>query len=359
MSVADFSPSRSGAIEGGADKTAIFLKLFSGEVLTAFEQENSMADCVITRTIKNSKSAQFPILGRTTASFHTPGVLLTGKSVLQNERIISLDNNMVSDISVAEIDELMASYEVRSPFSSEIGQALARTMNLYQTLTLIQAARTNRTMATGVATAGMVGITPPSAIYSANAATVEATLRGAIFSAAQALDLQFVPKFGRKIQLQPAQYYLLVNSGALTGSFLNKDVGGGGSVAAGRLPDEIVGFQPKLNYSYPQWKARDTANQLSDDAPAGPLNIALANNARAYGPAAVAAATSLYGYDKSVAVAHHTSAIGTVRATGVSIEQERSVGRLATLIVGRYAAGHNVLRPEATVEIATGESSLS
>ena len=347
MAAGDYTPNRSGQAEGTGSTTALFLKLYAGEVLTAFNQQNTMNNCHMVKTgVSGRKSEQFPVLGRTTADYHTPGALLAGQSILANERTISLDNIMVSSVSIANIDEIMAHYETRSAYVAEMASALANKMNLFQTLTLIQAARTNRTMSTGVASAGAAGITPPDSIYSAGADTTEATLRAALFTAAQRADAQFLPISGRYVQLKPAQWYLLVNTFQ---GFLNRDIGGAGSWSTTDLPT-VATWVPVKNLSYPTWKARDTA--------AGAFSQpSLANNT--YGPAVVGSATSLYGYNKSVAICHHMSAIGTLRAEGISVESDYQVDRQASIVVGKYVAGHGVLRPEAAIEIATGESELS
>jgi hypothetical protein len=49
--------SRLGAINGGSDKDALFLKVFAGEVLTAFSEKNVLMDKHMVRTISSGKSA--------------------------------------------------------------------------------------------------------------------------------------------------------------------------------------------------------------------------------------------------------------------------------------------------------------
>ena len=51
--MANASSVRLGAINQGADKTALFLKVFAGEVITAFEQKAYTLDKHIIRTIKS------------------------------------------------------------------------------------------------------------------------------------------------------------------------------------------------------------------------------------------------------------------------------------------------------------------
>ena len=58
--MANATVSRLGAINGvvttKTDQEALFLKIFSGEVLTSFEQTTVAKDRVMTRTISNARS---------------------------------------------------------------------------------------------------------------------------------------------------------------------------------------------------------------------------------------------------------------------------------------------------------------
>ena len=67
------SPSRLGQVNLTGDTDALFLKVFSGEILTTFEELNVMKDLHMVRTIQSGKSAQFPLTGIATAKYHTPG----------------------------------------------------------------------------------------------------------------------------------------------------------------------------------------------------------------------------------------------------------------------------------------------
>ena len=55
--MADATVSRLGADNGGVDKTALFLKVFSGEVMTEFARRTVVMDKHSVRTISNGKSA--------------------------------------------------------------------------------------------------------------------------------------------------------------------------------------------------------------------------------------------------------------------------------------------------------------
>ena len=67
-----YDVSRLGQTNLSGDVRSLFLKLYAGEVLTSFEATNIMMPLMRTRTISKGKSASFPMLGRTTAEYHTP-----------------------------------------------------------------------------------------------------------------------------------------------------------------------------------------------------------------------------------------------------------------------------------------------
>lgn len=51
------------------DRDALFMKIFSGEVLTAFTRTSVMMDKQIVRTIPHGRSASFAVMGRTHAKY--------------------------------------------------------------------------------------------------------------------------------------------------------------------------------------------------------------------------------------------------------------------------------------------------
>ena len=72
--MANTLPSRLGLVNNtGSDVNELFLKVFSGEILTTFEEANVMKGLHTIRTISNGKSAQFPVTGIATAKYHSSG----------------------------------------------------------------------------------------------------------------------------------------------------------------------------------------------------------------------------------------------------------------------------------------------
>ena len=111
-----------------ADRRALYLKLFSGELFKGFQRNTIARDLVTRRSLKNGKSLQFIFTGRTTAEYHTPG-----KSILGNddnappvaEKTITCDDLLISSAFVYELDETLAHYDLRGEISRKIGYALA------------------------------------------------------------------------------------------------------------------------------------------------------------------------------------------------------------------------------------------
>jgi hypothetical protein len=315
--MANATPSRLGANNGGSDKDALFLKVFSGEVLTAFEQQTIMMDKHQVRTIANGKSAQFPVMGRTSADYHTPGDEITGDSINHSEKVITINDLLLASTFIANIDEAKNHYDVRSVYSREMGIALANQMDKHILQTIIQAA--NETTATVTGEADMVG----EVITSANSGTDGDTLIAAIFDAAQALDEKNVPEDNRYVVVKPEQYYLLANSSKV----INVDFGnaGNGSTATGKVM-QVAGINVLKSNNLPT------------------TNITTGVDAGTSTRQAVDASNT-------TALVFHPSAAGTVKLMDLATESEYDIRRQGTLMVAKYAVGHGVLRNEAAVQI--------
>lgn len=311
--------SRIGQINGAGDVDALFLKVFSGEVLTSFEKTNVMMDKHQVRTITSGKSAQFPVMGRGSAYYHAPGNFIPGGQIKHAERVITIDDLLIAPAFIASIDEAKTHYDVRSVYSKELGAKLANTMDRHVLQTGVQAARATKT----IDDTDQFGGTRIDIGVAANADNGD-TLAEAMFTAAKVLDEKEVPADSRFMFVRPAQFYALARSTKV----LNRDWGGEGSYAAGNVI-RVAG-----------------------------ITIVKTNNL----PGAVVANGSLEAgtgnkyagdYSKTVGLVMHPSAIGTVKLMDLSMEGEYQINRQGYLMVAKYAVGHGVLRPEAAVELHT------
>ena len=106
---------------------ALFLKLYAGEVLTAFQSKNIMMPLHRVRTISKGKSAQFPMTGKyRDAGYHTPGKEIIPTAAKQGERIVSIDDLLVNAQFIPNIDEAMSHYDIRSIYTQEAGFGLGK-----------------------------------------------------------------------------------------------------------------------------------------------------------------------------------------------------------------------------------------
>lgn len=316
--MANASPSGIGQVNNTGASDALFLKQFSGEVLTSFEQATVTADKQMVRTIASGKSAQFPVMGRSSAAYHTPGAEITGTDINHNEKVITINDLLLSSHFISNIEEAKNHYDVRSVYSTEMGRALAFQMDKHVLQTMAQAAAAS-------ANVGDNGYASGTILTDADSNTNADSLIGSIFDAAEALDDNYVPSEGRFCFLKPEQYYLLANASKA----VNVDYSGQGSIANGNVV-QIAGINLVKTPHLP------TADITGTGVDAGGTG----------GPQAVNAANT-------TALIAHTSAVGTVKLMDLAVESEYDIRRQGTLMVAKYAMGHGVLRPEAAVQIQT------
>ena len=313
------TPSRLGAANGAvanfAQKNALFLKVFAGEVLTAFDETNVMKDLHVSRTISSGKSAQFPVTGKANAAYHTVGTPLLGtQNIKHNEIVVNIDDVLIADTFIANIDEAKNHYDVRAEYSRLLGMALAKQFDVRCLQLGVLAAR-------GAAT--VTGGNGGTAITDADAATNGASLAASIFAAAQAMDEKDVPENDRVAIVKPAQYYQLVQ----TTDVINRDFGGAGVYADGTVL-RVAGIQIVKSNNVP------TTNVAS--ATAGENNTYHGN------------------FSTTVALVMQKSAIGTVKLMDLAVERtsgDFEIMYQGTLMAAKYAMGHGILRPECAVEI--------
>ena len=88
-----------GQVNSAGTADALFLKVFSNEVLTQFIRENQMLGMSTVRTLnQGAKSSAFPVTGFVSANYHTAGNEITGQAIKHNEKIINLDDMLLADV---------------------------------------------------------------------------------------------------------------------------------------------------------------------------------------------------------------------------------------------------------------------
>ncbi|MFV7520703.1 hypothetical protein ACNPN6_06625 [Enterobacter quasiroggenkampii] len=109
------------------DKLGMFLKVFAGEVLTAFQRRSVTMDKIVTRTISSGKSASFPVLGRASAHYLLPSENLDDKrsGMKATEKVINIDGLLTADALIFDIESAMNHYDVRAEYANQLGESIA------------------------------------------------------------------------------------------------------------------------------------------------------------------------------------------------------------------------------------------
>lgn len=317
MAVNDLVMSRPGQVNKSGAVDAMFLKLFLGEVLTAFDEKNIMKDLHMIRTIDHGKSASFPVLGKATARYHVPGTPILGfNQVAANERIINIDDLLIADVAIYDLEDAKNHYDVRGEYSKQIGAALAREFDKKTMRVAVKAART----------AGIIDDEPGGSVIQAGAtvATDADVLAEALFSAAQIFDEKDIVIEDRNVILRPAQYYLLAQNTKV----LNKDWNGSGSYSDGKIM-KIAGITILTSNNLPNENIAEKVTGENNDYTGD--------------------------FTTTVGLVLQKSAIGTVKLRDIQIQKsgnDFNIMYQATLMVAKMAVGHGILRPGCAIEIS-------
>jgi len=319
------SPVKFGNANSGSTRDdALFLKVFAGEVITSFDRASKTQGADMVRSISNGKSASFPVMGRIGAEYHAVGAEILGSAVNSNEKVITINDLLISSVFVSNIEEAKNHWDVRSAYSTEMGRALSFQKDKHILQTIGQATLASANVTGGDATTNVVN----TGIASATDATAANAMIDAIFAAAKELDANYVPSEGRKCFMRLEEYYKLANAT----NAVNVDFSGGanGGVASGKVA-KIAGIElvPVPHF---------VSSNVTSGADAG----------SATNGGSTPQAVNLANF---VALVSHPSAVGTVKLMDLAVEKEYDIRRQGTLMVAKYSMGHGVLRPEAAVGI--------
>ena len=321
--MANASPVKFGnANSGGTRDDALFLKVFAGEVITSFDRASKTQGADMVRSISNGKSATFPVMGRIGASYHAVGTEITGSDINHNEKVITINDLLISSVFVSNIEEAKNHWDVRSAYSTEIGRALAFQKDKHILQTIGQASLASASITGGDATTNVIN----TGIASATDSTAANAMIDAIFAAAKELDANYVPSEGRKCFMRLEEYYKLANAT----NAVNVDFSGNGSIAEGKV-HKIAGIElvPVAHFVDSNVTSGTDAGSATNGG-STPQAVNLSN---------------------FVALVSHPSAVGTVKLMDLAVEKEYDIRRQGTLMVAKYSMGHGVLRPEAAVGI--------
>lgn len=320
--------------QSAADKLALFLKVFGGEVLTAFTRNAVTMNKHIVRSISSGKSAQFPVLGRTKAAYLQAGENLDDKrkDIKHTEKVINIDGLLTADVIIYDIEDAMNHYDVRAEYTTQLGESLALAADgavLAEMAKLCNLPAASNENIAGLGTASVLSIGTAATL------TDPVELGKKIISyltiARAKLTNNKVPSSDRTFYTTPDNYSAilaaLMPNSANFAALIDPE--------SGNIRN-VMGFEvvevPHL-----------TDGGAGDDRPeegVDPTNQKHAFPATATGDVKVA-------LSNVVGLFNHRSAVGTVKLKEMALERARRINFQGDQIVAKYAMGHGGLRPEA------------
>lgn len=310
-----------GAKQNTGDQLALFLKVFSGEVLTAFTRASKVMNNHMIKTIDSGKSTSFPVMGRGKAHYLPAGSNLDDlrEAIPHNEVVINIDGLLTSDVLITDIFEAMNHYDVRGEYAKQLGEALAIAADGATVAEIAKLVKANTENITGLGKGIVVEktITGGAGI---NYETGKAVIDGLLEMKAK-WTTQYVPEEERYAYITPE-----VESAIITSKdAINRDYGAVASIVDGNI-DKLCGFKI---IAVPHLKAggADKTGMLGT-APEGhefPTD-----------------------YAGALAVCAHRTAVATVKLKDLQLEHARRPELQADMIIAKNAVGHGGLRPEAS-----------
>lgn len=323
--LADTGISNPGQKLSAGDRDALFMKVFSGEVLTAFARNTVMMSRHQVRTIDHGKSASFAVMGRTRAKYLAPGNSLDDqrKKFEHSEKIIAIDGLLTADCLITDIDDAMNHYDVRVEYSRQLGEALAQSadcaiINELANMAAKEAPEAKENIPDNGVGAEKVQGTGKAFEFETGLAISQSADYGnkiieGLLAARAAFTKNYVPMGDRYCLLTPEGYSALIK--ALMPDSANYQALFDPN--SGKL-QTICGFEVI------------EVPHLLNDGVDGKHTL----NAK-------------YTAAKLQGIVFHRSAVGTVKLKDLAMERARRAEYQADQIIAKYAMGHGGLRPEA------------
>ncbi|WYW04382.1 major head protein [Pseudomonas phage vB_PpuP-Kurepalu-2] len=315
--------------QSAADNLALFLKVFGGEVLTAFVRRSVTMDKHMVRTIQNGKSASFPVMGRTKGYYLAAGENLDDKrkDIKHSEKVITIDGLLTSDVLIYDIEDAMNHYDVRAEYSAQLGEALAIAADgavLAEMAKLCNLPAASNENISGLGTAIVLNIGAAADLVDVEARG-KAILKGLTLARAR-LTKNYVPAGDRRYFTSPEDYSAILSAlmpnAANYSALIDPETGN---------IRNVMGFEvievPHL-----------TVGGAGDDADG--------TNQKHIFPVTASGDVKV-AQNNVVGLFNHRSAVGTVKLRDMALERARRPEFQADQIIGKYAMGHGGLRPEA------------
>ena len=313
------------------DKLALFLKVFGGEVLTAFTRTSVTMDKHLVRSIQSGKSAQFPVLGRTKAAYLQPGENLDDKrkDMKQTEKVINIDGLLTADVLIYDIEDAMNHYDVRSEYTAQLGESLAMAADgavLAEMAKLCNLPADSNENIAGLGAASVLEVGKEAAL--SDQVKLGQAIIAQLTLARAKLTSNYVPAADRTFYTKPEHYSAIL--AALMPNAANY---------AALIDPETGHIRNVMGFTVVE-VPHLTAGGAGDDRKDDPAN-------QKHGFPATATGDTKVALNNVVGLFNHRSAVGTVKLKDMALERARRANFQADQIIAKYAMGHGGLRPEA------------
>ena len=341
-----------GMADGGtatteANRRALGLTMYAGEVLTYFDDFTIMDGKHKQVTVQSGKTFQFPVTGRTKAAYHKAGNPITGQTPSQSQVTISIDDILYSDLFFPDVYEAIAHYPVRNEYAKQAAHVLAKTKDTAVMVHGLKAARSAATIA-GVTQGGTQIVSDAFKVAAGGAAdTAELALAlfEAHFQAAQIFMEKNIPKPWFSA-MRPQEYYGLIKGIQSNGfSMANKDFmfepANLNTGSFGRL----AGFEIVPTNLLPSTNLTATGD-ASGGTPGTHADIPTHTN-------------GTLSCTKTIGLLWNPEAMATVILKGLQVKSDYRLEYLGDLLVAFYLLGHGVLRPECAIELSLDDLTVA
>lgn len=328
----DQTASRPGQLQGAGDARAIFLKLYGGEVIKAFRQENVATKLISHKSIGKGKSISFPMFGKGVAKYHQVGKQIEADVIQSGEVVITLEDMLIAPRFLSDIDELIQHFDSRIEYSFDAGAALAEQVDSAAWRMLAKSG-----LAVDAAGAAALGVKVPNTYeFSENVTLAAAGDEADAASLYRAFikartNLKKVKVKGKPVIVTTPDVteVFLSATDVSTAPWMNRDVGGVGNAAQG-----IVGTISGM-------PIYETTNLPTEDESAGsPIEPPENGTTKFRGD-----------YSNIIALVFTKEASALATRQGVKVTVDRDFNRMGTLINASMLTGHGALNPACCVVV--------
>lgn len=325
-----------GQANAAGARDALYLKIFSGEVLNSLDPKLMLLDTFTTkRAMAGAKTARFPVYGDAGASYHVPGEDLIRDGYLSNiafgEHVIHADRVLQASDFIDDLESILSDWNHRAAIAEKLTTAVQQQVE--DVLFRLVAKGSGFGAGTTVEGTQISGWDTGQADHNSGAAITAQNVYDKIYEFAAAMDVNNIPRSGRYAAVTPQMFFQLMRLNGVTAgvasAVVDKDLTSGqnGDLAMPPMSGLWIGGVFVMNSNF-----IPTTSNVSD------TSYALSGNGNDY------RVDMTKGFEL---IMWHESAVGTVRVKDPRFKVSEIPNRLGDLLVVSQAMGHNVIRPEA------------